>query len=123
MSSNGNGHNGRYTAQQFIEAIPGTGGVVSTIARAVGCEWHTARKYIDKFLTVHQAWTSERNRITDIAKSNIIAAIESKDLQMSKWWLSMMDEEFKPTQRTELTGADGGPIILQWPEDDGDNAA
>ena len=31
-----------YTAQTFIDAIPGTGGIVSAIARKVGCEWNTA---------------------------------------------------------------------------------
>jgi len=28
-----------YTAEQFIKAIPGSGGIISTIARRVGCGW------------------------------------------------------------------------------------
>jgi hypothetical protein len=31
---------------------------------------------------------------------------------MSKWWLQVMDEEFVPRERRELTGADGGVIIV-----------
>ena len=44
---NGNGHNGTYTAAQFIAAIPGTGGIITKIAEKVGCAWHTAKKYIE----------------------------------------------------------------------------
>ena len=33
------------------------------------------------------------------------------------WWLSVMDDEFKPTQRTELTGADGGALIVEYVND------
>ena len=104
-----NGSNG-YTAQQFIDAIPGTGGVISSIAAKVGCAWHTAKKYIDNFTTVNQAWSNERNKITDKAQHNIIKAINGGDLQMSKWWLQVMDPEFTPTTRSEITGAKGGPI-------------
>ncbi len=38
----------RYTAAQFIAAIKGSGGVISAIADAVGCDWHTARKFADR---------------------------------------------------------------------------
>ena len=48
-----------YTAQTFIDAIPGTGGIVSAIARKVGCEWNTARKYIDNYPTVKAAYDAE----------------------------------------------------------------
>lgn len=32
---------GKYTAEQFIKAIRGSGGVISQIAATVGCDWHT----------------------------------------------------------------------------------
>lgn len=40
-----------YTAAQFIEAIPGTGGIISAIAKRVGCDWITAKKYITELIT------------------------------------------------------------------------
>lgn len=92
---------------------------MSAIAQAVGCDWHTARKYIDEHPTVKQAWENERNKITDKARHNIVKAIHDGDLQLSKWWLQVMDDEFVPRQRNELTGVDGGPIIIDW----GDHAA
>ena len=114
MTKNGNGYNGKYTAQQFIDAIPGTGGVVSLVAERVGCAWHTARKYIDEYATVNRAWQNERNYITDLARGNIIDVIKNdKDLQTSKWWVKVMDEEFRPPVRQEITGRSGGAIKLE----------
>ncbi len=106
----------KFTVAQFIEAIPGTGGIISAVASRIGCDWHTARKYIDNHITIKQAWDSERRRITDKAQHNIIKAINDGDLMMSKWWLQVMDPDFVPVQRNEMTGIGGGPIVVNWDE-------
>jgi hypothetical protein len=112
----------KFTVTQFIKAIPGTGGIISVIAKTVNCDWHTAKKYIEEHPTVKQAWTNERNQITDRAKHNILKAINDGDLQLSKWWLSVMDEEFIEKQRHELTSKDGDPLkivyVNDWRSDD-----
>ena len=100
----------KFTAGQFIKAIKGTGGVISLIAQTVGCDWHTAKKYITQHSTVARAWDAERHSITDKARHNILMAIDAKDLQMSKWWLQVMDDEFVPREKREHTGAGGGPM-------------
>ena len=107
----------KYTAAQFIDAIENSGGIISAIADAVGCSWNTAKKYIEEYPTVNAAWQNERHRITDKARHNIIKAITGGDIQMSKWWLQVMDEEFVPRQRNEITGAAGASISIKWPED------
>ena len=56
-----------YTAAQFIKAIEDSGGIISTIARRVGCDWHTAKRYIEEYATVQQAYQDERNKVIDIA--------------------------------------------------------
>jgi hypothetical protein len=107
----------QYSAQQFIDAIPGTGGVVSALAEKVGCAWHTAKKYIDNYATVRAAWEAERSRITDIAENNIIKALKAGDLSMSKWWLQVMREEFTPREKREIVGEGGGPLIVEYVND------
>ena len=117
MSSNGNGYNGRYTAQQFIDVMPGTAGIITTIAARVGCKWHTAKKYIGKFPTIKEAYDAECARVLDAAESVIIGGIvEKNDVQTAKWYLTMKGRErgYAQTQRTELTGADGGAVALQY---------
>jgi hypothetical protein len=58
-----------YKAQTFIDAIPGTDGIVSAIARKVGCAWQTAEKYILEYPSVHAAWVAERETILDLSES------------------------------------------------------
>jgi len=88
-NGNGNGYNGSYTAQQFIDAIPGSAGIISRIAKKVGCDWHTAKKYIGKYPTVRQAYEDEREQVLDIAESVVIDALKDKDLITAKWILGM----------------------------------
>jgi len=109
-----NGNGGRpngYTAKEFIDAIPGTGGIISTIAKRVGCQWHTAKKYIETYPTVKQAYENEKHQVDDSAISVIYSAIiKDKDLATAKWWVSMkMGDEFHPTERhlTDIT-------IVNW---------
>lgn len=109
---------GKFTREQFLEAIPDSGGVISTIARRVGCAWHSARTYIDKWTSTRQAWQDERERITDIAQSNVLAKIEAGDVQLSKWWLQVMRHgEYAPPDKHEFTGTDGGPLEVKYVND------
>ena len=104
-----------YKAQDFLDAIPGSGGVISAIADKVGCEWHTVQRAIDRYPTVKEAYDDECHRVSDKAKHNIIKAVHGGDLPTSKWYLQMKDPEFMPRQRTEVTGKDGQPItIVNW---------
>lgn len=94
------GKNG-FTAEQFIKAIPGTGGIISTIAKRVGCEWHTAKKYIEEYPTIMQAYLDEKHAIDDRALSVVLKAIvEGNDLSVAMWWVKMkLGDEFHETSR------------------------
>jgi len=93
-----------YKAQDFIDAIPGTGGNISQIADRVGCIWHTVRSAIEKYPTVKVAYEAECQKVTDKAKSNITKAIVGGDIPTSKWYLQMKDPEFMPKERHDFTG-------------------
>lgn len=107
--------NGRYTAQEFIDAIPGTGGIITKIAAKVGCAWHTAKKYIEAHPTVQRAYTDEKERLLDVAESNIKICIEAFDIQTSKWYLTMKgaDRGYAPTEKREVTGK---VVVINWDE-------
>jgi hypothetical protein len=106
-----------YTATQFIEAIRGSGGIVSTIAKRVGCTWHTARKYIDDYPTVTRAYADETESVTDLAETALIKAIQDGDIGAVKYYLSTKGKHRGYVERQELTGADGGAVVVEW--DDG----
>jgi len=101
-----------YTAQQFIEAIPGTGGIVTAIAKRVGCAWNTARKYIDSHPTVRAAYDNECESVLDLAEAKTIEAIKSGDSAMIRYYLSTKGKNRGYTERQEITGAEGKPVLV-----------
>lgn len=107
----------QFKAQDFINAMPGSGGIIATIAKRVGCDWHTAKKYISEYRTVADAYADECETVNDLAVSKIIEAINEGDIATAKWWIARKrKDEF--SERAEVTGAGGGPVIVvRWDDD------
>ena len=101
MTKNGNGHNGRYTAAQFITAIPGTGGIITSIAKKIGCEWHTAKRYITKYPTIAQAYNDEANAVLDMAEVEMIKAMKDGELSALKFYLKTKGKHRGYVERQE----------------------
>jgi hypothetical protein len=101
-----------FTAKQFVEAIADSAGIVSTIAKRVGCDWHTAKKYITNYPTVLQAYEDECERVTDLAETMLIKSIQGGDLSAVRYYLSTKGKSRGYVERAELSGPNGGP--LSW---------
>lgn len=118
--------NNQYRAQEFIDAIPGSGGIISTIAGRVGCAWHTARKYITEYATVAAAYADECEKVTDIAESTVIKAIRDGDVSAAKWYLTMKGKDRGYMPKSELDVTTGGQPVKayvgispdDWPDGD-----
>jgi hypothetical protein len=91
----------QFTAKQFIDVIPGTGGIISTIAKRAGCEWHTAKKYIDNHPTIHRAWLDEKELVLDVAESSLITLVKDGDFPAIKYYLSTQGKHRGYTERQE----------------------
>ena len=83
----------KYNTKVFIEAIKESGGIISTIADRVGCEWRTAKKWIDNYPSVLLAYNDECERVNDYAESTIVKSLKSGDLVTSKWWIGRKRSE------------------------------
>jgi hypothetical protein len=115
----------QYRAQQFIDAIPGTGGIISTVAKRIGCSWHTAKKYIEKYATVKQAYDDECETPKDWAESVIVRNIalalkkqeqtnEPVDSSDAKWYLVHKGKDRGYTERKEIAGPEGKAIKIEY---------
>jgi hypothetical protein len=115
----------QYNAGQFIEAIKGSGGIVSTVAKRVGCDWSTARRFINTYPTVKAVYDDECERTGDMVESVIITNIklaaerqqalkEMVDTSDAKWYAARKLKNRGYSERQEVTGADGGaiPIVI-----------
>ena len=121
----------KYCVDDFIKAIPGSGGIISTIAGRVGCDWGTVRKWIDKYPTVKAAYDSECETIGDLAESVIMRNIQLAqkaqtnadgpvDSADAKWYLSRVRRgKFATKTETDLTsGGESITFIVKKRDDD-----
>ena len=100
----------QFKAQQFIDAIPSTGGIVTAIARKVGCAWNTAKKYIDTYPTVQRAYQDECESILDLAEAKVISAIKGGDSQMIRYYLSTKGKRRGYSEKVETEQR----IVVEW---------
>lgn len=117
-------YNSKFTAEQVIEAIKGTGGIQTKIAEKLGCHRHTVRKYIEDYVTVRLAYEDECEQPLDISESivlgniNILAELQKRtgeivDSSDAKWYLTKKGKGRGYTERQEITGADGGSLDIR----------
>jgi len=76
------------TKERLLEALKGSGGVVSSVAKKLNSSWGTTRKSIDKWEETKQAYEDESNTILDLAESTIFRSIRDGNSQDAKWLLS-----------------------------------
>ncbi len=104
-----------YRAQDFIAAIPKSGGIISTIAKRVGCDWNTAKKWCTEKPTVRQAYEDECESLLDMAEGVILKSIQGGDSADAKWYLTRKGKGRGYAERQEITGADGGAlVVVNW---------
>lgn len=112
----------QYRAVDFIEAIPGTGGIISTIAKRVGCAWDTAKRYIDRYATVRRAYENECEKVTDLAEEIVIGSIKKGDLPTAKWYLVMKGRPRGYVQTQHNENENAGEITIRVVYDRSDDA-
>jgi hypothetical protein len=107
----------RYAVSDFEPHIANSGGIISTIAKRVGCGWVTARKFIDGSPTLTELYNDECESVLDMAESVLIKSIQGGDTQDAKWLLSKKGKQRGYGDSVEVTGKDGGPIyVVKWDE-------
>lgn len=97
------------TEKKTLEAIKGSAGIISTIARRLDVDWHTAEARIQKHPAALAAFTAEREGILDMAEATIYTAIKQGDTGSAKWLLSTIGRKrgFTEKQDIALTGTEG----------------
>ena len=76
------------TNETIIEAIKGSGGIISTIAKRLNVSWHTADKYIQQSDETKEALADEREAILDMAEGAVYSSIKEGNTQNAKWLLA-----------------------------------
>jgi hypothetical protein len=113
----------RYTREQVLEAIRNSGGVILSVSSRLGCAWHTADKYINKWAETRQAMDAEGESALDMAEAQLLAAVKRAEPWAIRMLLYTKGKKRGFTQRNELAGVQDAPLTLVYESvspDDGD---
>lgn len=105
----------RKTDVAILEAIKGSGGIMSTIARKLGVTWHTADSWIRESEELMEALKDEKETILDMAESTLLNKIKEGDEQSAKWYLSKIG---KLRGYGDSVAIEGGIQIVYADKDD-----
>jgi len=103
----------KYTAQQIIDKIDGSGGIKTVICQKLGCSRPTLNRYIAKYKTVARAYRAEVEKVGDVAESVVITNIRLQaelqrvtrvpvDTGDARWYLERKAKDRGYSQRAEI---------------------
>lgn len=111
MAAHGKGKR-KVKAENILDAIKGSGGVVLTIADALGVDWHTAKRAIEENEEAKAAFEAEENKVVDLAESVLLTNIQMAakqqnkgyfaDTSDAKWYLSKKGKKRGYGEKLEL---------------------
>ena len=107
----------KYTAQEVIEALDGTGGILGTVAEKLKCTTRTIQNYIADYPSVKEAWRSERLKLRSMAERSIAQQARAGNLKAAIFIVNQLDPEtgefVSPLQRMEISGPKGDDLAVR----------
>lgn len=102
----------KYTKKEIIAALIASKGTVYIAARRLGCAANTVYRFAEKYPEVKEAMHHERGMQIDVAELQLQAAVNRGEPWAIALTLKTIGKDRGYTERTEVTGADGGPLDI-----------
>ena len=93
------------TAEQTVEAIKGSGGFVTQIAKRLGVTPRHVYNLLDKYQTAKDALFDEREGMKDMAEGEMLKKIKKGDTTMIIFYLKTQAKDRGYVERQEIGGA------------------
>ena len=81
------GRKPKFTQKEVIEALRSSGGIISTVARKLGCSRTTIYNYIQRYAKVREAYEEITETWLDIAEMKLLQKILEGDLRAITFYL------------------------------------
>jgi len=104
----------KYTANQIIDALKEKHGNMSASARFLGCSRNTISRYIDTYPTVKAVYEEERETLIDFAENQLFKQVQEGNITAIIFTLKTIGKSRGYVERQEVTGANGGAIVVDW---------
>ena len=104
----------KFTANQIIDALREKHGNLSAAARYLGCDRHTVSRYINTYSTVKAVADEERETLIDFAENQLFQQVKDGNITAIIFTLKTIGKSRGYVERQEVTGKDGGAIVVDW---------
>ena len=95
---------------ELKKAIEGSGGYMTNIAKKLNCDWHTARRYIEKY-NLQGLVAEQDERMTDLAEMKLIENIKKGDTTAIIFRLKTKGKGRGYVEKVEVEQMNSRPII------------
>jgi hypothetical protein len=85
-----------------LEAVRGSGGIVSVVAKKLDVHWGVAKKVIEEHPETVQAFQEERERVLDMGEQHLLRKISEGDLPTIKWYMGRIGKDRGYSTRNEV---------------------
>jgi hypothetical protein len=102
----------RLTADEVAKAVYEAKGLASIAAKRLGCDPKTVRNFAQRYPTVRDAIVQAREDLKDFAESKLLQAIDAGEIVPILFYLKTQAKDRGYVERSEVTGADGGPLHI-----------
>ena len=90
-----------YDFTTLKKAIKNSGAFYSVISKRLGCEWHTAKKYVEANEDALKLMEVEKENLLDLAESKLIANIKDQDNTAIIFYLKTQGKKRGYIEKTE----------------------
>ena len=94
--------NGKFTAEQMIEAIRDADGIIASAARKLGTSRQTVHNYVNRYATVKAAYEEARDTNIDYAESQLMRAVQKGSLPAIMFMLKTIGRNRGYVERQEV---------------------
>jgi hypothetical protein len=108
------GRKQRYTAADIIDALKKTKGMVYLAAKELGCSHTTIYNYMKRYVSVREEHEYQRGELLDIAELKLREAVMTGQPWALQFALRCLGKDRGYTERTEVTGAEGGAMVIKY---------
>lgn len=91
----------KFTAEQVIEAIRLSNGIISAAAKALGCNRATVAAYIERYPTIAAAHQEARETTLDIVENELMKQIKSGNITAIIFYLKTQGKHRGYVERQE----------------------
>jgi len=109
-----------YSTTSIIEALKKTHGMIYLAAEDLGCAAITIYRRAEKVAAVRETIDSYRGKLIDKAELKLEQAVMNGEPWAVAMVLKTLGKSRGYVERQEVTGAEGGAVIVKWDDENND---